>query len=84
MTYTVIILRPARKELTRLPDQDYARVLAAIQSLANNPRPPGCAKLTGSPYWRIRVGAFRVIYEIDDAARTVTAEAVGHRRDVYR
>jgi len=84
MTYTVIILRAARKSLAQLPEADYQRVIAAINALAQNPRPPGCIKLTGSPYWRIRVGVYRVIYDIEDTARIVTVVTVGHRRDVYR
>ena len=82
--YTVVTSRAAQGAIARLPPMDGRRVLAAIAALAQNPRPPGCLKLTGSPSWRIRVGAYRVIYEIDDAGRTVTVEAVGHRGDVYR
>jgi mRNA interferase RelE/StbE len=82
--YAITIRRAARKALTTLPADDYARVLAAIQALAHDPRPPGCVKLTGSVQWRIRVGVYRVVYEIDDAAQTVTIDVIGHRRDVYR
>lgn len=82
--YTVAIVRPARKQLTRLPAADLARIRPAIDALANNPRPPGCVKLTGSAYWRIRVGMYRVLYTIDDDQRQVRVAEVGHRRDVYR
>lgn len=67
--YNVIILRLTRKALARLPDAEYVRVLAAIEALANDPRPSGCRKLINSPYWRIRVGDYRVIYEIETVAR---------------
>jgi mRNA interferase RelE/StbE len=84
MTYTVLILRRAQRELQRLPQEDYERVREAMRGLAGNPRPTGCLALTGCAGWPIRVGDYRVIYEIDDAQHTVTIVHVGHRRDVYR
>jgi mRNA interferase RelE/StbE len=71
--------------LSRLSSEIHARVIVAIQSLAQNPRPPGCRKLTGSKSdWRIRVGDYRVVYEIADAVRIVRVNRVRHRREVYR
>ena len=84
MNYTVTILRRAQRELARLPNEDYERVRDAIRGLAEVPRPQGCLRLTGRHGWRIRVGGYRVIYEIDDGPQTVTILHVGHRRDVYR
>ena len=84
MSYAVFILRRAQKELAKLPDEAYERTKEAIWSLAGEPRPTGCQKLTGREGWRIRVGDYRVIYEIDDAQRVVTVLHVGHRRDIYR
>jgi mRNA interferase RelE/StbE len=84
MSYRLFLLPRAQKELTRLPNQAYERTRAAIRALAEEPRPTGCRKLSGREGWRIRVGDFRVLYEIDDAQRTVTVLHVGHRRDVYR
>ena len=84
MTYDVRILRAARRALARLPHDDHQRAAAAIRALAQEPRPPGCKKLVGSLYWRIRVGVYRVVYEIDDQGRVVVVSAVGHRREVYR
>jgi mRNA interferase RelE/StbE len=84
MTYTVLILRRAQRELQRLPQEDYERVREALRGLAQHPRPPGCLALTGRAGWRIRIGDYRVIYEIDDMQHTVTIVHVGHRRDVYR
>ncbi|MBI4267052.1 MAG: type II toxin-antitoxin system RelE/ParE family toxin [Chloroflexi bacterium] len=52
--------------------------------LADSPRPRNSRKLTGRDGWRIRAGAYRVVYEIDDAAHVVTVLHIGHRRDVYR
>jgi mRNA interferase RelE/StbE len=84
MIYTVLILRRAQKELASLTGPDYVRVRDAILALANDPRPPGCQKLTGREAWRIRVGDYRVLYEINDDALTVTVVHVGHRGSVYR
>jgi mRNA interferase RelE/StbE len=84
MTYTVSILRRAQNELQQLPREDYARVRDAIRALAYEPRPTGCLVLTGRAGWRIRVGTYRVIYEINDAQRSITILHAGHRRDVYR
>jgi len=84
MNYSLFILPRAQKELGQLNPGAFARVRDAIRELANDPRPPGCLKLTGRDGWRLRVGEFRVIYEIDDEHRLVTVLNVGHRRDVYR
>lgn len=84
MSHTVLILRRAQKELARLPPIAYERVKAAIFKLSENPRPRECRKLTGREGWRVKVGDYRVIYEIDDERQIVTVFHVGHRRDVYR
>jgi mRNA interferase RelE/StbE len=83
MSYTISILRRAQRELAQLPDEAYERVRDAIRALSQEPRPLGCLKLTGREGWRIRVGNYRVIYEIDDKQQSVTILHVGHRRDVY-
>ena len=84
MIYRVTILRRAQKELGQLPSEPYRRVRDAIGSLGEDPRPSGCLKLTGRDGWRIRIGNYRVVYEIDDSNQVVTVLHVGHRRDVYR
>ncbi|HET7624333.1 MAG TPA: type II toxin-antitoxin system RelE/ParE family toxin [Verrucomicrobiae bacterium] len=83
--YRVLLERGAEKYLIRLSSDIHDQIVAAIQKLAVNPRPPGCRKLTGSKYdWRIRVGDYRVIYEIADQIRIVRINRVRHRREVYR
>ena len=83
--YRVLLERAAEKDLSRLGSQVHDRVIAAIQALAANPRPPGCRKLVGSKNdWRIRVGDYRVVYEIADEIRVVRVNRVRHRREVYR
>lgn len=83
--YRVLLERGAEKDLSRLSSEIHDRVIAAIQALANNPRPPGCRKLAGGKNdWRVRVGDYRVVYEIADQIRVVRVNRVRHRREVYR
>ena len=84
MTYAVAILRRAQREIATIPTTSLPRIRDAIRSLGGEPRPTGCRKLAGREGWRIRVGDYRVIYEIDDDERVVTILHVGHRRDIYR
>ena len=83
--YRVLLERGAEKDLSRLSSEIHDRVIAAIRALANNPRPPGCRKLAGTKNdWRVRVGDYRVVYEIADQNRVVRVNRVRHRREVYR
>jgi mRNA interferase RelE/StbE len=82
--YTIEILRTARKQLERVEPQDQDRLISAILALAENPRPSGSKRLSGRLAWRIRVGAYRVIYEIHNDRLMILVVAVGHRREVYR
>lgn len=84
MTYTVAILRRAQRELANTPAITLPHIRDAIRALGDDPRPSGCRKLAGREGWRIRVGDYRVIYEIDDHDHSVTVLHIGHRRDVYR
>jgi mRNA interferase RelE/StbE len=56
----------------------------ALEELAGDPRPPGIKKLKGREGWRLRIGDYRVIYEIDDTQKIIIVLHVGHRRDIYR
>lgn len=83
--YRVFLERAAEKQLKQLSAKVHNRVIAAIKELAEKPRPTGCRKLTGSENdWRIRVGDYRVVYEIDDTTQEVRVNRVRHRREVYR
>jgi mRNA interferase RelE/StbE len=84
VTYTVKILRTAQKQLAKIDRQDQVHIISAINALANEPRPVGCKKLTGRPAWRIRIGTYRVIYEINDDKLMVLVVIAGHRKEVYR
>lgn len=82
--YDVNITSSAERDLKRLDRGMKNRITPALLALANDPRPPGCLKVkTSDGMWRIRVGDWRVGYEIDDAAQTVTIVAIGHRREFY-
>jgi len=82
--YRVALTASAEKELHRLTSKVVARVMARMELLANAPRPPGCKKLRGGDReWRIRVGDYRIVYEIDDTAKTVGVTRIAHRREVY-
>lgn len=83
--YQLEITRQAQRQLGRLPASIAARVQTAIQGLASNPRPRGSLKMSDMKNgWRIRIGNYRVIYDIHDDVLRVIIIRVGHRRDVYR
>jgi mRNA interferase RelE/StbE len=84
MNYKISILRRAQKELADLPQEIYLKVRDNIYELSLNPRPHSCSKLVGRDGWRIVVGNYRVIYEVNDKDRTITVLHIGHRRDIYR
>jgi len=82
--YEVILSSRASRETRRLDRQILARIAKAIDSLIENPRPPGCLKVKDrTNLWRIRVGDWRIGYEIDDTVRIVSIITVGHRRESY-
>lgn len=85
MSYAIEWRPSARKQIRRLEVSARRRVLQAIGDLSQDPRPPGSAALAGSPGWRrIRVGGYRVVYDIRDDALVVLVLRVGSRGDVYQ
>jgi mRNA interferase RelE/StbE len=83
--FEILLERAAEKDLRKLPEDVHARVLKAIQPLSRQPRPTGAKKLSGGKNdWRIRVGEYRVLYEIADTIRIVRIYRIRHRRDVYK
>jgi mRNA interferase RelE/StbE len=84
MKYTVLIERYAQKQIMRLDKKVIPLIKTAIASLADNPRPYGYKKLKGEDAYRIRVGDYRIIYEIADDKIIVTVVSVGHRREIYK
>ena len=82
--YKIIFRGLANRQVQKLPPNYFRLVQQHINNLVNNPRPPDSEKLTGEEGYALRVGVYRVLYEIDDPARTITIYRVKHRREVYR
>lgn len=82
--YALVILPKVHKQLAAIPKARREKLGQAIDALAFNPRPVGCKKLVGDIMYRIRVGDYRIIYNIDDKIITVTVTKAAHRRDAYR
>jgi mRNA interferase RelE/StbE len=83
--YRVEVARRTLKAIAALPRKDQLRVRAAIDLLADNPRPPGCVALAGEPHaYRVRTGDYRIVYEVFDDRLLVQVVRAGHRRDIYR
>jgi mRNA interferase RelE/StbE len=83
-SYRVALTTSAEKELHGLPAKLVARIMPRLEHLAAVSRPPGSKKLKGGHNeWRIRVGDYRIVYVINDAARTVDVTRIAHRREVY-
>jgi mRNA interferase RelE/StbE len=77
--------RSATKDLRRIAAADVPRVVSAAEALADDPLPPGCTKLSGSERsYRIRVGDYRVLYDVFSGRLLIEVIKVGHRKDVYK
>jgi mRNA interferase RelE/StbE len=83
-SYELAFKKSVAKDLRVFPKQDVKRIMQRIRSLADDPRPVGCEKLSGQERYRVRQGAYRIIYEIEDDRLIVLVVKVGHRRDLYR
>ncbi len=85
MLYRIEFKPSAARRLGKLPEQVQKRIAIKVNALANNPRPPGVEKLSGvESLYRIRVGDYRIIYEIQDEVLVVLVVKVGHRGEIYR
>jgi mRNA interferase RelE/StbE len=86
IVYRLVIKSSAAKELEAIGQKaDRVRLIASIQALARQPKPIGAEKLSGQiDLYRIRVGNYRVVYEIDNGQIVVTVIKVGHRKEIYR
>ncbi|HEX9776719.1 MAG TPA: type II toxin-antitoxin system RelE/ParE family toxin [Geopsychrobacteraceae bacterium] len=82
--YRLVFKRSVAKDLRAFPNADVAAILKRIQALADDPRPPGCEKLSAQKRYRVRQGIYRILYEIQDQDLVVTVVTVGRRKDVYR
>ena len=85
MPYQIIIKPTAEKSMDKIPLPARRRIADAIEELRSDPRPAGVVKLTGDEnLWRIRIGNYRVVYEIHDDRLMVLVLRVADRKDVYR
>lgn len=82
--YRVIIRKSVAKDMRGIPKKNARRIVAAIKSLADDPRPPDTKKLSGQERYRLRQGNYRILYEIEDDRLIVCVVRVGDRRDVYQ
>ncbi len=82
--YEGVVRKSVTKDLRALPNADVTRLLAAIKSLAKDPRPAQSKRLSASEKYRVRCGDYRILYTIEDERLTVTVVKLGHRKDVYR
>jgi mRNA interferase RelE/StbE len=83
-SYEVFFKESVRKDLRKVPPADVLYILEKTKTLAENPRPPGCEKMSATDRYRIRYGRYRVVYSIQDRELTVWVVKVGHRKHVYR
>ena len=85
MAYRIVMTAEARRNMLALPRDVARRVDACILALAQTPRPPRTKKLKGAgDLWRVRVGDYRVVYQIEDGKLLILVIRIGHRREVYR
>ncbi|MDG1812814.1 MAG: type II toxin-antitoxin system RelE/ParE family toxin [Porticoccaceae bacterium] len=82
--YKLRFKKSVAKDLRNIPKKDIQRILAQIDLLAKDPRAEGCVKLSSQQQYRVRVGLYRIIYEIQNAALVVQVVKVGHRSNVYK
>ncbi len=82
--YKVYFRESVEKDFRAIPKKDVRKILHRIESLAVEPRPSSCEKLTGQERYRLRQGQYRILYSVQDKESTVWIVRVGHRKDVYR
>lgn len=82
--FEVIFKQSFAKDLRQIPKKDVTRILNRIKALSIEPRPPGVEKLSGQDKYRVRQGAYRILYEVRNNELIVVVVKIGHRRDVYK
>lgn len=83
MNYLVEFTPHVERQLAKLDSEVSDKLIRAALQLGENPRPTGCKKLRGLPGYRIRVGKYRILYEVEDRIRIVLVTAAGPRKDIY-
>ena len=82
--YSLVFKASVQRDFEGIPKKDLRKILSRIKSLAGEPRPHGCEKLTGHNRYRVRQGRYRIVYAVQEEERIVIAVNVGHRKEVYR
>lgn len=83
--YSIYLEAGAEKDLSKLPTSIFNTVIVKIRELGDEPRPRNCRKLKGSGnFWRIRIGNYRVIYEVIDSSKRINIYKIKHRKDAFR
>ena len=82
--YKIFFKKSVEKDFKVVPKKDLVKILERIEALAEDPRPPGCEKLSGQQKYRLRQGRYRILYSVQDDELTVWVVKVGHRKDIYR
>jgi len=84
-SYRIKWRKTTKKDLRRIPSREVSKIVLAVEALAANPTPHGSIKLQGSDCaYRLRIGDYRVVYEVYENTVVVEVVKVGHRRDIYR
>ena len=82
--YKIYFKKSVEKDFKVIPKKDLVKILERIEALAEDPRPPGCEKLSGQQKYRLRQGRYRILYSVKDDELTIWVVKVGHRKDIYR
>ena len=82
--YKLYFRESVEKDFAGIPKSDLKKILQRIKTLADDPRPSGCEKLTGQDRYRVRQGRYRILYSIHDQELTIWVVKIGQRKDIYR
>jgi mRNA interferase RelE/StbE len=82
--YKIYFRRSVLKDIEKIQKRELQRIIKRIKTLAHDPRPQGCEKISGQERFRIRQGSYRIIYSVQDDELTVWIVKIGHRRDIYQ
>lgn len=82
--YNIKFKKSSVKELYAIPKKDLKKIISKIEMLTDNPRPPGCVKLTDKEQYRIRQGNYRILYSIEDNRLIIYIVKISHRKNIYK
>ena len=83
MTFTVRLTKRAEKDLAKIAKREGERIRIALRALEKNPYPPAARKLVNRPEWRVRIGKYRIVYEVIENELVVLVIGIGHRSQIY-